>query len=99
MIQLTRVDDSIDEDVPRDESVVVLVHLAEQVGEAGFLVVHELQELRRGKSRKFSMHDSRAAMQTAQNDDERVLMGKKALSAQLLQALQGKQLPECFSRE
>lgn len=49
MLQLTRIDDSVDEDVPRDESVVVLVHLAEQVGEAGLLVVHELQELKRGK--------------------------------------------------
>ena len=45
MRKLTRVDDSIDENVARYQTVVVFVHFAEQVREAGFLVVHELQEL------------------------------------------------------
>lgn len=45
VFKLTRIDDSIDEDFPRYQAVVVLVHLAEQICEAGLLVVHELQEL------------------------------------------------------
>lgn len=42
---LTRIDDSVHEDVAWYQAVVVLVHFAEQVGQAGFLVVHELEEL------------------------------------------------------
>lgn len=39
-----RSDDSVDEDLPWDQSVVVLVHLAEQIRQAALLVVHELEE-------------------------------------------------------
>lgn len=42
--KLTCVDDSIHKDVAWDESVVVLVHLPEQVCQPGLLVVHELEE-------------------------------------------------------
>lgn len=44
--KLTRIDDSIDEDIARYQAIVVLVHLAEQIRQTWFLVVHELQELR-----------------------------------------------------
>lgn len=43
---LTGVDDAVDELVPRYKSVVVFVHLPEQVRQAGLLVVHEFEELR-----------------------------------------------------
>lgn len=39
-----RSDYSIDEDLSRDQSVVVLVHLAEQIRQARLFVVHELEE-------------------------------------------------------
>lgn len=39
-----RIDDSIDEITSRDQSVVVLVHLTEEICQPRFLVVHELQE-------------------------------------------------------
>ena len=42
--ELTCFDDAVDEVLPRDEVVVVLVHLAEEVGEPRLLVVHELEE-------------------------------------------------------
>lgn len=48
----TRVDDSIDENLTRNKSVVVLVHLAEQIREAGLLMVHELQELRKREKKQ-----------------------------------------------
>lgn len=57
-------------------------------------MVHELQELQREKSGEKLAHGSRAAMQTAENDDERVLMGKSSFSS-IATALQGKQLPGC----
>jgi hypothetical protein len=44
--KLTRANDSVDENFARYQAVVVLVHLAEQVCEARFLVVHEFQELK-----------------------------------------------------
>jgi len=44
--ELTRANDAIDEDLTRYQAVVVLVHLTEQVCEARFLVIHELQELK-----------------------------------------------------
>ena len=50
MFKLTRVDDSIDENVSRYQTIVVFVHFAEQVREARFFVVHELQELSGGKN-------------------------------------------------
>lgn len=51
MFNLTRIDDSIDEDFPRYQAVVVFVHFAEQICEAGLFVVHELQELSMRKKR------------------------------------------------
>lgn len=45
--RLTGIDYSIDEYVTRYQSIVVLVHLTEQIRQAGFLVIHEFEELRR----------------------------------------------------
>lgn len=52
--KLTRVDDAVDEYFAWYQAVVILIHLAEQVGEAGFLVVHELQELDEWKEKAVS---------------------------------------------
>lgn len=39
-----RSDNSFDEHLPRDQPIVVLVHLAEKIRQARLLVVHELEE-------------------------------------------------------
>lgn len=44
-IELTRIDDSINENIAWYQAIVILIHLAEQVCEARFFVIHELQEL------------------------------------------------------
>jgi hypothetical protein len=43
--KLTRVDDAINENIAWYQAVIILVHLAEQICEARFFVVHEFQEL------------------------------------------------------
>lgn len=45
---LTCLQDAVNEVVTRNSSVVVCIHLAEEVGHSGLLVVHELHKLWEG---------------------------------------------------
>lgn len=47
---LTCLQDAVNEVVTRNSSVVVCVHLAEEVGHSGLLVVHELHKLWEGNA-------------------------------------------------
>lgn len=42
---LTGLQDAVNEVIPRDGTIVVGIHLAEEVGHSGLLVVHELHKL------------------------------------------------------
>lgn len=43
---LTGIHNSLDKIVPRNQAVVVLVHLSEEICQSGLLMIHELQELK-----------------------------------------------------